>query len=210
MVFRQANVLFVFLYAFDPARVCRVLWLVCFSLWMCVFRDTPSPKLGMQVFFFFCVSLLQSLAHFPSLALFFPLLLPLLMSACFLLLLLSSPSLSPPTGAVCIPARRGGGVCDPGSIRTRPPLRAALPRVHPRPHPLPGKMGATSSLAGHRLPFWVCCQPWQQRLNMICLSAAACLHQTLAPTPITPARDPEAWLVGTDLERGSWRRGLQG
>lgn len=61
-------------------------------------------------------------------------------------------SLSPPTGAVCIPARRGGGVCDPGSIRTRPPpLHASLPRVHP--HPLPGKMGAPSSLAGHRLPF---------------------------------------------------------
>lgn len=106
--------------------------------------------------------------------------------------LLSFFSVSPPTGVVCIPARRGGGVCDPCSIRTRPPL----PRVPP--HPLPGKMGATSSLAGHRFPFWVCCQPWQQRLNMICLSAAAaCLHQTLAPRPITAARDSKGWLVGS-------------
>lgn len=40
------------------------------------------------------VSLLHSVTHFPSLALFFPFLLPLLMSACFLLLL-SSPSLLP-------------------------------------------------------------------------------------------------------------------
>lgn len=56
-------------------------------------------------------------------------------------------SLSPPTGAVCIPARRGGGVCDPGSIRTRPPpLQATLPRVHP----------LTPSLGK-----WVHPPPWQ-------------------------------------------------
>lgn len=92
--------------------VCWVLWLVCFSLWMCVLRDTPSPKLGAQVFFSVCVftvSLLShSLTHFPSLALFFPLLLPLLMSTCFLLLLLSSPSLSSHRGCVhsCQEGRR--------------------------------------------------------------------------------------------------------
>lgn len=146
-----------FSYMLSIQRECAECCDWCVLASECVFRDTPSPKLGTQVFFSACVftvSLLShSLTHFPSLALFFPLLLPLLMSACFLLLLLSSPSLSPPTGAVCIPARRGGGVCDPGSIRTRPPLHTTLPRVHPRPHPLPGKMGATSSLAGHRLPF---------------------------------------------------------
>lgn len=65
----------------------------CVFLCACVFRDTPSPKLGMQVFL--CVSLLHLVTHFPSLTLFFLLLLPLFMSACFLLLHFFSFSLLP-------------------------------------------------------------------------------------------------------------------
>lgn len=44
-------------------------------------------------------------------------------------------SCSPPTGAVCIPARRGGGVCDLGSIRTRPPLPRYPTSCSPSPPP---------------------------------------------------------------------------
>lgn len=69
-----------------------------------------------------CVSASHTLLTFSHSLFSFPSYFPSLMSS-------SSSSIlppSPPTGTVCIPARRGGGVCDPGSIRTRPPLRAAL------------------------------------------------------------------------------------
>lgn len=118
---------------------------------VCVCSETlPSPKLGRSFSVCVCVCLPPSFSHSLSLTRSF---LSLFTSPLNVCLFPPPPffSLSPPTGAVCIPARRGGGVCDPGSIRTRPPRHATLPRVHP--HPLPGKMGAPSSLAGHRLPF---------------------------------------------------------
>lgn len=211
-VFKEPHALCVVLCSlpvmFSAVCVCRAVISAFFS--GCVSSET-LPRLswaGLPS----SVSLLHSVTHFPSPALFFPLHFPsvsLLVSSSASAFLLAL-SLSPPTGAVRIPARRGGGVCDPASIRTRPPpppLHVSLPHV--RPHPLPGKMGAPPPpllLPGRASALlWVCCQPWQQRLNMICLSAAACLHQTLAPTPITTASDPEGWLAGRDLERGSWR-----
>lgn len=83
------------------------------------------------------------------------------------------------------------------------------PRYPPScsPSPPPWENGCNLHSGRAPAPLWVCCQPWQQRLNMICLSAAACLHQTLASTPITPARDSEGWLVGTYLQWGSGNRG---
>lgn len=169
MVFKQSNALFVFLCALPV--VLSTQW-ECVECWdcrvfvcVCMFRDTPSLKLGSL-----CLPPFHSVTHLPSLTLFFHLLLPLCMSACFLLLL---SSLSPPTRAVCIPARRGGGVCDPCSIRTRPPLHATLPRFHP--HPLPGKMGATSTLAGHRLPFECAASHGSRDLTwFVCLLLRVC------------------------------------
>lgn len=45
---------------------------------------------------------------------------------------------------------------------------------------------------------------------MICLSAAVCLHQALAPTSITPVRDPEGWLAGADQKRSRQRLDVEG
>lgn len=158
--------------ALNPARVS---WLVCFCLCTC---SETLPLLiwaGLFLPLHVSVSQLHSVTHFPSLALFFPFLLPLFMSACFLLLLLLSSALSPPTGVVCIPAKRGGGVCDPASIRTRPRLHGTLPRVHPSPHPLPGKMGVPSSLAGHRLPFECAALAGSRDLTwFVCLLLCVC------------------------------------
>ncbi len=211
MVFKQANALFVFLCALPVAlsiqweRVECCDW--CVFVCVCTFRDTPSPKLGKSFSLCVCVSvsLLHSVIHFPSLALFFPFLLPLLMSACFLLLL-SSP-LSSHRGRMhsCQEGRRclwSGLDKDQASLPCYPPSCS--------PSPPPWENGCTLLPGRAPAPLWVCCQPWQQRLNMICLSAAACLHQTLAPTPITPAGDPEVWLAGTDLEWGSWKGGRGG
>lgn len=62
---------------------------------VCVCSETLPLLNWAGLFLCVCVSvsLLHSVTHFPSLVLFFPFLLPLLMSACFLLLLLllSSP-----------------------------------------------------------------------------------------------------------------------
>lgn len=90
--------------------------------------------------------------------------------------------------------------------------QASPPRYPPScsPSPPPWENGCNLLSGRAPAPLWVCCQPWQQRLNMICLSAAACLHQTLAPSPITPARDSEGWLVGTHLEWGSSKWGDEG
>lgn len=150
---RSPNALFVFLCALSEVlstqhECCDWCVFVC----VCTFGDTPSSKLAGPFFFslYLRVCLPPSFSHSLSLTRSF---LSLFTSPLYVCLFPPPPfvCLSPPTEAVCIPARRGGGVCDPGSIRTRPPLHAALPRV--RPHPLPGKMGAPSSLAGHRLPF---------------------------------------------------------
>lgn len=98
----------------------------------------------------------------------------------------SSPALLP-LGPVCIPARRGRGVCDPSfdkdqahspSVSSPPPWENGCVL-------LPGR--ASDSPRGAR------CQPRQPRLNMICSSAAAaaCLHPSLAPALVPPAAEPE-------------------
>lgn len=140
---------------------------------VCVCSETlPSPKLGRSFSVCVCVCLPPSFSHSLSLTRSF---LSLFTSPLNVCLFPPPPffSLSPPTGAVCIPARRGGGVCDPGSIRTRPPRHATLPRVHP--HPLPGKMGAPSSLAGHRLPFECAASRGSRDLTwFVCLLLRVC------------------------------------
>lgn len=72
MVFKQPNALFVF-----PLHSPMSVLSAVIGVFLCVsvFRDTPSPKLGMQVFLCVCVS--ASVTHFLSLTLFFPFLLPL-------------------------------------------------------------------------------------------------------------------------------------
>lgn len=74
MVFKQANVLFVFP-LHSPTSVLSAVIGVFFCECVCVFGDTPSPKLGMQVCV--CVCLSAPVTHFLSLTLFFPSLLPL-------------------------------------------------------------------------------------------------------------------------------------
>ena len=124
---------------------------MCFCLCVCVLRDTPSAKLGrsispsLSLLVSVCVcvcasvSLLHPVTHFLLTRSF----LSLFTSPLNVCLFPPPPffSLSPPTGAVCIPARRGGGVCDPGSIRTRPP---PLPSwCSPSPSPPPWENGCT-------------------------------------------------------------------
>ena len=195
LVFKQANALFVFLCAL-PA-VLSIQWECveccdwCVFVCVCVCSETLpllswaglflplSLSLWVSVCVCASVSLLHPVTHFLLTRSF----LSLFTSPLNVCLFPPPPffSLSPPTGAVCIPARRGGGVCDPGSIRTRPP---PLPSwCSPSPSPPPWENGCTLLPGRAPAPLWVCCQPWQQRLNMICLSAAACLHQTRAPTP---------------------------
>lgn len=159
--------------ALSPARV---LWLVCF-LPVYMFGGTPSLKPGRPFSLCPCVCLPASFSNSLSLThsflspFYFPCLCLLVSSSSSFL----SSALSPPTGAVCIPAKRGGGVCDPGSIRTRPRLHATLPRVRPGPHPLPGKMGVPSSLAGYRLPFECAAMAGSRDLTwFVCLLLCVC------------------------------------
>lgn len=99
-------------------------------------RDTPSPE--MQVFLSFLLRTVSTSLSFHSSLFTPPSPLPFFMSARFLpplLLPLFSPALLLlPPGSVCIPARRGGGVCDLGSIWTRPPSPFA-PSGSPSPSP---------------------------------------------------------------------------
>lgn len=148
----------------------------CVFLCECVFRDTPSPKLGMQVFL--CVSLLQSLTFSHSLF-SFPSYFPSLMSASFLLLLLLllySPSLS--SHRDCVHSCQEGRRC----LWSRLDKDQASPSCCP--HPLPGKMGAPS-LAGHRLPFECAASRGSGDLTWFVSLLLRVCPEPLAPTPIT-------------------------
>lgn len=121
MGFKNSNVVFVFLCALSEVLSAQQ---ECCD-W-CVFvskpRNTPSPELTRLFPPSLSISFLHLLPHFPTPDFSLPFFqLPLFMSACFLLLFsFICLSLLPP-GALCIPARRGGGVCDPDKDQTSPP-----------------------------------------------------------------------------------------
>lgn len=176
MVFEQLNALFVFLSALPP---------VLSTPSECYHWSGPV-HLSVSAFVYF----LHSGTHFPLLCSLPPptssssfISSPLISSSFFFP---SSPALLP-LGPVCIPARRGRGVCDPSfdkdqahspSVSSPPPWENGCVL-------LPGR--ASDSPRGAR------CQPRQPRLNMICSSAAAaaCLHPSLAPALVPPAAEPE-------------------
>lgn len=192
MGFKNSNVLFVFLCA--RSEVLRKSAGV-FSSQYTQKHSLSSAKLFPPSL---PVSPLHSLLHFPS-ALYLFFLLPLFMSACFLLL--SVFCFSPPTVALCIPARRGGGVCDPDKDQTSPPCCPPLVFTLGLTPSL-GKWAQPSPLAGHQLPFQVCCQPgWQQSLSVVCLSAA-----TFAPA--TPP--PLHYCYSRSRKLVSWGRSERG
>lgn len=145
MGFKKPNALFVFLCALAEVLSTQPEcgdWFVFLSVF--VYVDTPSSlKLQEDV----SARPSPSFTHFPSQAFFF-----FLFILCFVCLFLPPPFfwLSPPTGADCIPARRGRGVCDPVKDHT-----SSLPLFSPSCcslHPLPGKMGAPSCLVGYESP----------------------------------------------------------
>ena len=159
----------------------------CVFLRVCVFGDTPTPKLGMQVFVCargcacvcFCFT---HFTHFLSLTLFFPFLLPLFN---VLLLLFYSPSLS--SYRDCVHSCQEGWRC----------LWSGLDKDQASPsccpHPLPGKMVAPS-LAEHQLLFECTASRDSGDLSWFVSLLLRVCPEPLAATPITKG--------GTDLEFG--------
>lgn len=178
MVFKRANVLFVFP-LHSPTSVLSAVIGVFFCECVCVFGDTPSPKLGMQVCVCVCVCLLQSLTFSRSLF-SFPPYFPSLMSACFLLLclllLFYSPSLS--SHRDCVHSCQEGRRC----LWSRLDKDQASPSCCP--HPLPGKMAAPS-LAGHQLLFECAASRGSGDLTWFVSLLLRVCPEPLAATPIT-------------------------
>lgn len=173
--------------ALNPMRACWVLGLLCFCR---TGRDRSWLKLGWNLSLFVCCSFIEPLTF--SIRFYFPF-------SCRLLF-----PFSPPTGAVCIPARRGGGVCDPGLDKNQ----ASAPNRHAaRPPPPPWENGCTLLPGRALVPLWMCCQPWQQRLNMICLSAAACLHHAPSANPHYSCVEIQS--LGMTLDWGSWKQRVE-
>lgn len=184
MVFKQANVLFVFP-LHPPMRVCWVPWLVCFFVSVCL---GTRPPLNWVCRSFVCVCVhLQSLTFSHSLF-SFPAYFPSLMSACFLLLFYS-PSLS--SHRDCVHSCQEGRRClwsrldkDQAS-----PLRC--------PHPLPGKSVAPS-LAGHQLLFECAASRGSGDLTWFVSLLLRVCPEPLAATPITKGLVSwyRSWVLG--------------
>lgn len=139
-----------------------MLWLVCFA-----YRNTPSPTSSRR-FPSISIYVLHSLTHF---SLFFSLFFPFLFSPLHVCMFPPLPffCFSPPTRAVWIPARRGGGVCDPDKDQT---FSSCSPSALT---PFPGKMGAASSLPGHQLSFkWAARHGSRDLAWFVCLLLRIC------------------------------------
>lgn len=176
-----------------------------------MFGDTPSLNLGRPFSPSSCVCLPASFSNSLSLTRSF-----LSLSTSPLYVCLFPP---PPPSFFCPFSSHRGCMhsCQEGrrclwsgldKDQTSPPRYP--PSCSPLSSPPPWENGCTLLPGRAPAPLWVCCHGWQQRLNMICLSAAVCLHQALAPTSITPVRDPEGWLAGADQKRGRQRLDVEG